>query len=94
MQSGVIVRRRSFTRASECAVAGPDSVVISWVTFGDDGKFTPPTATVNGKIISGVTHTHRTAAGDRTYFMHFVRVGDLERGKHTLTLSNLDRAAP
>ena len=62
-------------------LAGPDSVVISWVTFGDDGKFTPPTATVNGKIISGVTHTHRTAAGDRTYFMHFVRVGDLEPRK-------------
>ena len=58
-------------------LGGPQSVVISWVTFGDDGKFTPPTATVNGKVIEGVTHTHVTAAGDRTYYMHFVRVGNL-----------------
>ena len=75
-------------------LAGPDSVVISWVTFGDDGKFTPPTATVNGKIISGVTHTHRTAAGDRTYLCTLYAWGIWSPGKHTLTLSNLDRAAP
>merc|ERR1711937_747953 len=64
-------------------IAGPNSVVLSFVTFEAEKRTQAPSAFV-GKTdnsltdkIEGVTHVHVTAAGDRTYFMYFVKLSGL-----------------
>eukprot|EP01065_Artemidia_motanka_P019005 TRINITY_DN2242_c0_g1_i1.p1 TRINITY_DN2242_c0_g1~~TRINITY_DN2242_c0_g1_i1.p1 ORF type:complete len:772 (+),score=296.86 TRINITY_DN2242_c0_g1_i1:54-2318(+) len=63
-------------------IGSPDTVVVSFVTFESAAPKSPPTAFVGqdkAKLtaIQGVTHVHTTSAGDRTYYMHFVRVSSL-----------------
>lgn len=63
-------------------IAGPDSVVVQWVTFEQDAPTTPPVVefgSSSGKLdtsASGVTHVHETS-GKRIYYMHFVRLEKL-----------------
>eukprot|EP01062_Namystynia_karyoxenos_P005021 TRINITY_DN1176_c0_g1_i9.p2 TRINITY_DN1176_c0_g1~~TRINITY_DN1176_c0_g1_i9.p2 ORF type:complete len:207 (+),score=39.66 TRINITY_DN1176_c0_g1_i9:78-698(+) len=65
-------------------VASPDTVVISWVTFEQVAPAEPPVVMIKKgeeaqwTTLRGVTHVHKTAAGDRTYYMHFVRASKLE----------------
>jgi hypothetical protein len=76
-------------------IAGPDSVVINFVTF----ESTPPSdlpvikmgssAGSLSQTITGVTHTHTTAAKDRIYYMHFVRLSGLKpRTKYYYTVES------
>ena len=66
-------------------IAGPNSVVLSFVTFESPLKASqaePPMATVStagaGEMqVQGVTHKHVTK-GERVYYMHFIRLGDLK----------------
>ena len=58
-------------------VAANGSVVLAFVTFEAEAPAGPPTAKLNGKTFTGVTHTHITPAKDRTYYMHFVLVTGL-----------------
>mmetsp|Transcript_64277 Transcript_64277/g.172041 ORF Transcript_64277/g.172041 Transcript_64277/m.172041 type:complete len:756 (-) Transcript_64277:30-2297(-) len=73
-------------------VAGPDSVVIVWVTFEKQAPTEAPVVSIakkgeQPKELQGVTHEHVTPAGDRTYYMHFVRVGGLaERASYSYTV--------
>lgn len=65
-------------------MAGPDSVVINFVTFESSAPSSPPVVMVGESNVSitekitGVTHTHTTAAKDRVYYMHFVRLNGLK----------------
>eukprot|EP00756_Hemistasia_phaeocysticola_P023628 Hpha_TRINITY_DN15904_c0_g2::TRINITY_DN15904_c0_g2_i2::g.74114::m.74114 len=73
-------------------IASPDSVVVSWVTFETAAPSKPPTVTASKAggtktEVQGVTHVHTTAAKDRTYYMHFVRLSGLEaRAAYTYTV--------
>eukprot|EP00755_Sulcionema_specki_P013817 Sspe_Gene.55011::Locus_30304_Transcript_1_1_Confidence_1.000_Length_1890::g.55011::m.55011 len=63
-------------------IASPDTVVVSFVTFETSPPAVPlvEMGTESGKLtntVRGVTHLHHTAAKDRTYYMHFVRVQGL-----------------
>eukprot|EP01063_Lacrimia_lanifica_P015611 TRINITY_DN22302_c0_g1_i1.p1 TRINITY_DN22302_c0_g1~~TRINITY_DN22302_c0_g1_i1.p1 ORF type:complete len:728 (+),score=306.41 TRINITY_DN22302_c0_g1_i1:49-2232(+) len=58
-------------------IASPTAVVVSWATFEASAPTDAPVATVthpNGTVgkVSGVTHVHKTPAGDREVCMHFV----------------------
>lgn len=61
----------------------PTAVVLAFVTFEatapEDAPLSRITTTTPGSWIehTGVTHVHTTAAKDRTYYMHFVRVSNL-----------------
>eukprot|EP01062_Namystynia_karyoxenos_P005016 TRINITY_DN1176_c0_g1_i4.p1 TRINITY_DN1176_c0_g1~~TRINITY_DN1176_c0_g1_i4.p1 ORF type:complete len:777 (+),score=233.84 TRINITY_DN1176_c0_g1_i4:83-2332(+) len=65
-------------------IAAPDTVVISWVTFEKVAPTAPPELLIKKSTagqwntLRGVTHVHTTSAGDRTYYMHFVRATKLE----------------
>jgi len=65
-------------------IAGPDTVVVNWVTFEAAAPADAPTAFVGSAAgaltdsIKGVTHVHVTAAKDRTYYMHFVKLAGLK----------------
>jgi hypothetical protein len=55
------------------------------VTFEKAAPKATPTVTIgqskdgsSNSAIKGVTHTHTTSAGDRTYYMHFVRISGLK----------------
>ena len=64
-------------------IVSPEAVVVSFVTF----ELSPPLlepAVFAGlheegpfQAVTGVTHTHTTAAGDRTYYMHFIKLEEL-----------------
>ena len=55
-------------------------MVVSFVTFEKEPPSQPPTVTWGASesklttVVKGVTHVHVTSTGDRTYFMHFVRL--------------------
>jgi hypothetical protein len=75
-------------------IAGPDAVVIQWITFEKVNPATPPIVKMGkssgalGTSITGVTHIHKTA-GNRTYFMHFVRLEGLApRAKYFYTVTS------
>ena len=68
-------------------IAGPDSVVVSFVTLEEVPPVAPPVVMWSGSggnsntTTHGVTHAHQTPQKDRTYYMHFVRLSRLdERG--------------
>ena len=76
-------------------IAGPDSVVLSFVTFEAAAPTKPPTAKVSAphatemSPITGVTHRHDTTPGNRTYYMHFVRVHSLTpRAEYTYSVQS------
>eukprot|EP00658_Telonema_sp_P-2_P032994 TRINITY_DN2430_c0_g1_i1.p1 TRINITY_DN2430_c0_g1~~TRINITY_DN2430_c0_g1_i1.p1 ORF type:complete len:654 (+),score=156.53 TRINITY_DN2430_c0_g1_i1:294-2255(+) len=63
-------------------IASPDTVVVSFVTFEPHPLTTPPLLKYGktsdlGQQATGVSHVHVTAAGDRTYWMHFVKLSNL-----------------
>jgi hypothetical protein len=75
-------------------IAGPDSVVVSFVTFETAEPTAPPTARVTAahaaemSPVVGVTHRHDTL-GNRTYFMHFVRLTSLKaRAEYSYTVKS------
>ena len=75
-------------------VAGPDAVVVQWITFEIKAPANPPVVTLgisSGALntsVTGVTHVHKTAGG-RTYFMHFVRLLRLSaRTKYYYTVAS------
>ena len=59
--------------------------MLSFVTFEATAPVDPPVAVVaKGSnlgpaptSVHGVTHFHETAAGDKRYLMHFIRLSDL-----------------
>jgi len=66
-------------------LAGPDSVVVNWVTF----HATPvgdPTVTfgdskgagATGTVVKGTSHAYSSPSKDRTYFFHFVILSGLK----------------
>ena len=66
--------------------AGSSGAVVSFVTFEDAAPPASalPSLTISEKEdmsdarnFSGITHTHTTAAGDKTYFMHFIKISKL-----------------
>ena len=63
-------------------IAGPDAVVVQWITFEANGPADPPAVRMGtasgalGTVVTGATHTHITP-GKRVYFMHFVRLQGL-----------------
>ena len=63
-------------------IAGPDAVVVQFVTFETSAPTKPPVARVGtssgalAAVVPGVTHVHQ-AQGNRTYYMHFVRLEHL-----------------
>ena len=69
-------------------VGGKDSVVIGWITFPENANTTTVETTPYvrvglsesslDQVVSGVSHIHVTAAKDRTYLMHFVRLDNLK----------------
>ena len=68
-------------------VGGKNSVVIGWITFPENASNTVETtpyvrvglsASSLDQVVSGVSHIHITAAKDRTYLMHFVRLDNLK----------------
>ena len=76
-------------------IAGPDSIVVSFVTFEKEAPVDAPTmmlaragaATAGSKTLTGVTHVHKSPSGDRTYYMHFVRAGGLDaRARYDYTV--------
>jgi hypothetical protein len=98
---GYCTSNRGVPEQVNVQLAGPDSVVINFVTFEAKTPAGPPVVTVGlaedeNKTadktplkIRGVTHTHVTAAGDRTYYMHFVRLSELKpRGKYHYTVQS------
>merc|ERR1740117_194350 len=58
-------------------LAGPDTVVVSFVTFEPSAPDGLPLAMLAGKQLTGVTHTYVTPKGDRTYYMHFIKFAQL-----------------
>lgn len=70
-------------------IASADSVVISFVTFPTNTSLELATSSSIpivkvgtdpkhlNQTVQGATHLHTTAAGDRTYLMHFVRLSNL-----------------
>lgn len=77
-------------------IASPDTVVVSWVTFEAAAPKSPPKVFASRSVeelrerrgeaataIVGVTQIHMTA-GNRTYYMHFVRLSSLApRARYT-----------
>lgn len=73
-----------------------DSVVVSFVTFESSPPTAAPTVTIRpadgatgaaGATVEGVTHKHVTAAKDRVYYIHFVRVASLRpRERYTYSV--------
>jgi len=75
-------------------VANGDTVVVSFVTFEDTAPENPPFVVLDGKRVEGVTHEHKTPAGTRTLYMHFVRLSGLEpRKKYPYTVSSGGKTA-
>eukprot|EP00729_Bicosta_minor_P024574 gene24574-15411_t len=64
-------------------IAGPNTVVLSFVTFEPTAPTAQPVAMFGTSTTSlaaapaGVTHTYITPAKDRTYYMHFVVLDNL-----------------
>jgi len=70
-------------------VANGDTVVVSFVTFEDSAPENPPFVILDGKRVEGVTHEHKTPAGTRTLYMHFVRLSGLKpRHKYPYAVSS------
>jgi len=64
-------------------IAGPDAVVVQWVTFEAAAPADAPFVTLTGggggavaAVHPGATHAHVTGGG-RVYYMHFVRLEGL-----------------
>ena len=69
-------------------IAGPDAVVVQFITFETAAPSKPPTVhlgTASGKldtIVHGVSHQHVTEGG-RVYYMHYIRLNALtSRGRY------------
>eukprot|EP00039_Didymoeca_costata_P025917 m.14535 g.14535 ORF g.14535 m.14535 type:complete len:592 (+) comp5124_c0_seq1:123-1898(+) len=64
-------------------LASPDTVVVSFVTFEPSLPAEAPYAMLSSQqqqdtqVLRGVTHVYVTPAGDRTYYMHFVKFSNL-----------------
>ena len=85
--------------------ATPDTAVLSFVTFEATAPTLPPAASVHlgpagaaaaagpaASTVHGVTHTHVTSAGDRTYYMHFVRLSKLKpRARYSYVILEKER---
>ena len=73
---------------SSLQLAGGDAVVISWITFeASNATFPPevqwsagagPVAASGATSTKGATHIHMTAARDRRYHFHFVKLAGLK----------------
>ena len=74
-------------------IAGPDSVVLAFVTFEKAAPRAPPVARLApeggaARQLVGVTHRHDTP-GNRTYYMHFVRAHALSpRATYSYTVKS------
>ena len=74
-------------------IAGPDAVVVQWITFEKAAPANPPVVNLSSDegddaVIEGATHAH-TTAGKRTYYMHFVRLEGLApRAKYSYTVKS------
>ena len=82
-------------------LASPDTVVVSFVTFSVPSNFSSPIAIISDqqqqkkKNISGVTHTYVSPSGNRTYYMHFVVLSELEaKKKYTVQVSASPKSSP
>lgn len=72
-------------------LAGPDTVVVSFVTFDESAPSDPPIGSIkksgetgDGRLLTGVTHTYVTPSKTRVYYMHFVTFADLQpRAEYT-----------
>mmetsp|Transcript_68242 Transcript_68242/g.118884 ORF Transcript_68242/g.118884 Transcript_68242/m.118884 type:complete len:602 (-) Transcript_68242:186-1991(-) len=70
-------------------VASQSAVVVSWVTFEESAPTNPPIVNLEGKNFTGVTHAHQTPSKDRTAYMHFVKLKDLQSRKtYTYTVQS------
>ena len=72
--------------------------MLSFVTFEAAAPGKPPVAMVAKgstlgtapEAVQGVTHYHETAAGDKRYYMHFIRLSGLAaRTRYTATATAL-----
>ena len=75
-------------------IAGPDAVVIQWITHEAAAPADPPTVRMGaasgalGTAVTGATHAHVTNA-HRVYYMHFVRLEGLApRGRVFYTVQS------